>query len=323
MLSLRSPQAAASVLALAVTLTAALGVPGHSAAIHTGNGPTTTSHPTRPGRPGAATTTGVPAESIPAVDTPADTAQTATVTASRARLDKAARLADDRLDSALAHFIRRASAGTRPGITVVVQRGQSALTFRAGTAAPVGRAAVRVPDSLRLATVAYALSGAVALALVARHRLALSQTAGRWLRDLPRAWRRVTLRQLLTHTSGIRDFATAAAFRRALRTSPLSAPAPRVLLAYAGRRLRFRPGTRFAYSNSDNVLVALIDQAASGQPYSRDLRAAAIRPAPPDRAGRDPVRAGCCEQLRARLRPRHPDQPRGARRAVRLPFRQF
>ena len=166
--SLRSPQAAASVLALAVTLTAALGVPGHSAAIHTGNGPTTTSHPTRPGRPGAATTTGVPAESIPAVDMPADTAQTATVTASRARLDKAARLADDRLDSALAQFIRRASAGTRPGITVVVQRGQSALTFRAGTAAPVGLAAVRVPDSLRLATVAYALSGAVALALVAR-----------------------------------------------------------------------------------------------------------------------------------------------------------
>ncbi len=262
MLSLRSPQAAASVLALAVTLTAALGVPGHNATLHTGNGPTTTSHPARPGRSGA-TTTGVPAESIPAVDMPADTAQTATVTASRARLDKAARLADDRLDSALAQFSRPASAGTRPAITVVVQRGQSALTFPAGTAAQSGLAAVRLPDSLRLATVAYALSGAVALSLIARHRLALSQTAGRWLRGLPRAWRRVTLRQLLTHASGIRDFATAAAFRRALRTSPLSARAPRALLAYAGRRLRFRPGTRYAYSNSDNVLVALIDQSAS------------------------------------------------------------
>lgn len=281
MTSLRFPRAAASVLALAVTLTAALGVAGPSASIHAGNGAMTISHPARPGTPDA-TAAGLPAASSYAVGsyavgTPADTARTATVAASRAGLNKAARLADDRLYQVLAQFTRDTGMdarqpGGRPGISVVVQRGQSVLTYRAGTTALADQAAIRAPGSMSLGAGAYALSGAVALALVAGRRLSLGDTAGRWVRGLPRAWRRVTVRQLLQHTSGIPDFTTTAAFRNAMRRSRLASPAPRLLLSYAGRKLRFRPGARYEYSSSDGVLVALMDQAASGESYNRDVR---------------------------------------------------
>jgi hypothetical protein len=39
--------------------------------------------------------------------------------------------------------------------------------------------------------------------------------------------------------------------------APLKAPAPRVLLSYAETSLNFTPGTKYEYSNSDNIIAAL------------------------------------------------------------------
>ena len=57
----------------------------------------------------------------------------------------------------------------------------------------------------RLASLSKAFSGAVALSLVSQGKLRLSDTIGRWLPALPRAWHRVTLREMLQHRSGLPD----------------------------------------------------------------------------------------------------------------------
>jgi D-alanyl-D-alanine carboxypeptidase len=50
-------------------------------------------------------------------------------------------------------------------------------------------------------------------------------------------------------------------------------PPPRTLLSYVAERpLLFAPGSDYRYSNSDNVVVALIVQAVTGTPYARALR---------------------------------------------------
>lgn len=110
-------------------------------------------------------------------------------------------------------------------------------------------------DSMRLASVSRAFSGAVALSLAADGTLTLDDAVGKWLPGLPSAWSEVTLRELLNHTSGIPDFSQTEAFGTALMKSPLTAPPPRVLLSYAGRGLNFTPGSRYKYSNSDNIIV--------------------------------------------------------------------
>jgi len=73
----------------------------------------------------------------------------------------------------------------------------------------------------------------VALPLVADGRLSLRDTVGQRLRGLPRAWSKVTLRELLQHTSGIPDFSATKAFKKALLKSLRKAPPPRVLLSFA------------------------------------------------------------------------------------------
>ena len=184
--------------------------------------------------------------------------------------------ADAALNRALARLVRQPDGP--PGAAVVVQRGGRAVLYRAGTANLATGAPIRASDSMRLASVSKAFSGAVALSLVADGRLSLGDTVGRRLPGLPLAWSKVTLRELLQHTSGIPDFSRAKAFRKALLKSLRKAPRPVVLLSFAPRRLNFTPGSRYEYSNSDNIVVGLMVQAATGKSYSSQLRERVFAP---------------------------------------------
>jgi D-alanyl-D-alanine carboxypeptidase len=169
------------------------------------------------------------------------------------------------LQRALERFVEREDGP--PGIVVVVARGQSINVLTAGYANLESKRPIRVNDHMRLASVAKAFSGAAALALVARGRLSLDDTIGQWLPDLPQSWWPVTLAQLLNHTSGILDFSLEPAFIDALVASPKVAPPPRELLAFlAGKAPSFDPGTQYRYSNSDNIIVGLMVEAATARP---------------------------------------------------------
>jgi D-alanyl-D-alanine carboxypeptidase len=181
-----------------------------------------------------------------------------------------ARSADTALDRAVARFVRQADGP--PGVAVVVQRGGRAVLHQAGTSDLATGAPIRAFESMRLASVAKAFSGAVALSLVAAGWLSLSDTVGQRLPGLPHAWARVTLRELLQHTSGIPDYSQTKAFQKALLKSLLKAPAPRVLLSFAPRKLNFPPGSRYEYSNSDNIIVGLMAEAATGKSYEKELQ---------------------------------------------------
>jgi D-alanyl-D-alanine carboxypeptidase len=129
--------------------------------------------------------------------------------------------------------------------------------------------------------VAKAFSGAVALALVDRHVLALSDTIGKWLPRLPKRWRRVTLAQTLRHTSGLPDYNESKGFADyVMHDDNLHAtPPPRFLLSFvANKGLRFKPGTRYQYSNTDNIVVGLMAEAASHRRYNALLSSLVFSP---------------------------------------------
>jgi D-alanyl-D-alanine carboxypeptidase len=102
--------------------------------------------------------------------------------------------------------------------------------------------------------------------------LSLTDSVGKWLPGLPREWAKVTLQQLLNHTSGIPDFSQTEAFQQAVVKSPLKPPPPRDLLSYAGSALTFTPGSTYEYSNSDNIVVGLMIEAATGKSYESQLQ---------------------------------------------------
>jgi len=178
--------------------------------------------------------------------------------------------ADAELDRALGHLVDL--DGGPPGVIAIVQRDGRRAVHAAGvmdveTGRPIGSR-----DHMRIASVAKAFSGAVALALVHRGVLSLDDTIGEWLPELPDDWSAVTLRELLNHTSGLPDYSKDSQFQADLNEEPTAYFPPDSLLPYVyDEDLEFTPGSRYQYSNSDNVAVALIVEAATGASYDAAL----------------------------------------------------
>jgi D-alanyl-D-alanine carboxypeptidase len=168
------------------------------------------------------------------------------------------------------------SADGPPSAIAVVQHAKATSVITSGVAMTGTSTPPSANDHIRVASVAKAFSGATALALVAHHVLSLDDTIGRWLPDLPKPWDPVTLGELLQHTSGIPDFSGCSTFLNAVRASLQNPPPPESLLSYveeppcykADKPLEFTPGSTYEYSNSDNVIVALMIQTATGKSYS-------------------------------------------------------
>lgn len=170
--------------------------------------------------------------------------------------------------------------GGPPGAIATLHRNGRTTVLRAGRADVRQARSPRAGDAMRIASVAKAFSGAVALRLVERGELGLDDTVGQRRPDLPAQWGAVTVRQLLGHTSGIPDYTRSAGFARQLATAPRAAVAPATIIDWVRTdRLSFAPGERYRYSNTDNIVVALIAEAVSGRTYDRLLHDLVIGPA--------------------------------------------
>jgi len=170
--------------------------------------------------------------------------------------------------------------GGPPGAIAVVQRGAQRSVARTGFGNLRTRAPMRTSDEMRMASTAKAFSGAVALSLVDKGVLSLSDTIGQRLPALPAAWASVTLAQALQHTSGLPDFSRSKGWQAAVGKNPRAPilPHARLLDFVASDPLVFAPGSEFQYDNSDNIVVALMAEAATGQTYNALLASEVYAP---------------------------------------------
>ncbi|MFF1542620.1 serine hydrolase domain-containing protein [Streptomyces sp. NPDC058291] len=184
-------------------------------------------------------------------------------------------------DRALQRQIDRfvSEPGGPPGVIAVLRDGRRTRVLRAGVSDLATGRPPQVKDHMRIASTAKAFNGAVALSLVDRGALGLDDTLRERLPQLPAAWGRVTLRQLLNHTSGLPDYLRDPEFASVFAADPRHHFDSRRLLDYvADEPLRFSPGSRYEYSNSDNIAVALMAEAVTGAPYEQLLRRLVYRP---------------------------------------------
>jgi D-alanyl-D-alanine carboxypeptidase len=167
-----------------------------------------------------------------------------------------------------------------PGASALVKRGGKTHFVRAG----VGNVDTGEPfhrnDRMRIASTSKAFSGAVALAFPLYYGgLSLDTTIGEVLPQLPDEWSAVTARQLLQHTSGVPSFTKSSAYLAALSADPTAPISHEALLEFvADEPLKFDPGTRYEYSNSDSIMIALMAEAVSGQSYEELLRRLVFEP---------------------------------------------
>jgi D-alanyl-D-alanine carboxypeptidase len=169
--------------------------------------------------------------------------------------------------------------GGPPGAIVTLRRGSHTTVLTAGVADTQSGRPPRVRDHMRIASVAKAFSGAVALNLVARGRLDLDDTIGEVRPDLPDAWSAVTLRQLLDHTSGLPDYTKSDGFIAQFQDDPGGFVSPSTIIGWvADDSLVFTPGSDYEYSNTDNIVVGLMAEKVTGRSYGRLLREIVFEP---------------------------------------------
>ncbi|MGO8871756.1 MAG: serine hydrolase domain-containing protein [Acidimicrobiales bacterium] len=162
--------------------------------------------------------------------------------------------------------------GGPPGAITVVQSGNQVHVVTAGVGDVTTGAAMTSTDTVRIASVSKAFSAAVALSLVSQGKLSLDDTIGQRLPTLPKAWWPVTVAQALQHTSGLPDYIKSPAFLETFKADPQQSLSPQQLLGFVSDEpLLFPPGSRYDYSDSDNIVVGLMVEAVTGLPYATAL----------------------------------------------------
>ncbi|WP_243358001.1 serine hydrolase domain-containing protein [Fundidesulfovibrio terrae] len=112
-----------------------------------------------------------------------------------------------------------------------------------------------------------AFTAVAVMQLVETDRLGLDDPVGRHLDNLPESWRPVTIRMLLSHASGIPDYARDACADPA---RPLDLAA--VVSAVGGKPLAFAPGSAVSGSATDYFLLALAVEAAGKERFEDFVR---------------------------------------------------
>ena len=166
--------------------------------------------------------------------------------------------------------------GAQPGGVVLVRRGDAVLLRQAYGLADVENAVPMRPEGVfRLASATKQFTAMAILQLVQAGTLQLDQTLASIDPTLPSAIGAVTLRQLLTHTSGITNISRIAESRAARRNE---ASAQDLLGFFKDLPLEFAPGSQFSYSNSNYILLTRVIELASGASYPDYLQRAIFGP---------------------------------------------
>lgn len=159
-----------------------------------------------------------------------------------------------------------------PGISVLIQRGRDTQFLRRGQAdLTTGQRPTR-QQHYRVASMAKAFNGAVALALVSRGKLELNDTIGELLPGVLPLAEDATLAQALQHTASLPDYIRDEDFLNVLESDPTQYLTPLELVEFvADTEPEFDPGERYEYSDTDNVIVGLMAEAATGKTYDELL----------------------------------------------------
>ena len=201
--------------------------------------------------------------------------------------DNALQLEPARPEVALHHFpvlvaneiLNRAYPAGQPGAAVLIARGDQVLLRKGyGLADLEHQSAMRPDRQFRIASISKQFTAVAVLQLVAAGRMKLDDDAAAidpaLFTLLPGV--HVTIRQLLTHTSGLKNYSDLDQFRN----QPTQTMSVAYLLGLIARHpLRFTPGTAWEYSNTGYLVLADLVEQVTGQSFNTYLTRSVFAPA--------------------------------------------
>ncbi len=160
---------------------------------------------------------------------------------------------------------------------VLVAEGDDVVYQRAfGEADRASGAANTVDTRFAIGSITKQMTAALILQLVEEGAVDLDAPITRYLPDYPAAQGdRVTIHQLLSHTSGIPEHINRDGFRERI-SDPVQPDS--FLSIFSGDLLEFEPGTNYAYSNSGYYVLGVIAEHVTGMPLSQAMQKRLFEP---------------------------------------------
>ncbi len=192
------------------------------------------------------------------------------------------RVASDLAIRAYVDSVATAALRTGPvaSLSILVARGPRIIVEKAYGKSDVENDVRATPATVyKIGSITKHFTGAAVMRLVEQGKLQLDDDVRSWLPTFPFGARRVTLRQLITHTSGIRNLDEAPGVGGAYVLSRLPIPNDSMIALVANDRpFAFEPGTSWRYSNVGYLMVGAIVAKASGMPLLEYLETEFFKP---------------------------------------------
>ncbi|PYC87633.1 serine hydrolase [Streptomyces tateyamensis] len=182
-----------------------------------------------------------------------------------------------RLDTAIADVRRQADI---PGVVVGLWLPGRGCYVRATGVADTATGAPMDRDSyVRIGSETKTFTVTALLQLVDEHRIGLDDPIAKYVDGVP-CGDRITLRELAEMRSGLFPYTFDPDFQQALLSDPARSFTPQESLAYGYRHQNtFQPEEQFQYSNSNLLLLGLVIEKVTGEPFGTVLDDRVLRPA--------------------------------------------
>ena len=169
--------------------------------------------------------------------------------------------------------------------SILVARNAEPVVTKGYGMANIELAVPNTPQTVfRLGSVTKQFTATAIMMLQERGKLRVSDPICQYLTDCPAAWQPLTIRHLLTHTSGIPNYTN---FPDFARTAVQPTSSTDMIGMLRDKPLEFAPGEKFAYSNSGYYLLGMIIERASGKTYADFLEANIFTPLAMNHTGYD------------------------------------
>lgn len=172
------------------------------------------------------------------------------------------------VEKTMDNLFQNFSGTNTPGAAVMVIKDAKPVFAKGyGVANLEKKTACSTNTNFRLASVTKQFTAMAILILAERGQLSLEDRMTNFFPEFPDYGKEITIRHLLTHTSGLLDYEVA---MPANTTIPLS-DRDVLWILMQQNHLEFRPGRKFHYSNTGYAFLALIVDSASGQKFAAFL----------------------------------------------------
>jgi D-alanyl-D-alanine carboxypeptidase len=173
-----------------------------------------------------------------------------------------------------------------PGVLAELETGRGDVRVRSGYGDVAAKTPVPWDAKFRVGSFTKTFVSATLLQLVGEHRLRLDDKVDRWLPGLVRGngndGRKVTVRQLLQHTSGLPEYLQGVPYlfdQAGFEEHRLDTMTPRQAIALAMKyKPEFAPGTQWSYSNTNYVLAGMIINKVTGHRWQQEVQNRIIAP---------------------------------------------